>query len=139
MIPYLSGMNIEDQMPVIIEFELNLSKLDNQYNYRKFLKYDEEFAEFVLKNRTHPKYINHSYDYVIGVMSDSNPEALLIKYRANIITRKELIIALQKGTSMEQLSLYNQDICDILRVRRATLINERKELNVNDYNSKWIH
>lgn len=139
MIPYLSGLNIEDQMPIVIEFELNLSKLDKKYSHSKFLKYNEEFAEFVLKNRMNPDNINHSFDYVIGVMSDSNPEGLLADYRANIITREELIIGLQKGTSMEQLSLHNQGICDILKVKKAILVEEGKELNADDYNKKTIH
>lgn len=112
ILPYLDGENLEDHIPVVVEFELNLSRLDSKYRYEKFLTYDTRFAEFVFENRQNPDKLMHHFDYVIGVMSDSNPVALLTDYRAKIITKEELIKGLQKRTSMEQLSLHNQDICD---------------------------
>lgn len=136
ILPYLESENEEDQIPVVIEFELNLSKLDAKYIHEKFLKYDEEFAEFILLNRSYPDERKHDFDFIIGVMSDSNPEGLLADFRANLITREELITGLKKGTSMEQLSLNNQEICDILKVRKASLIETGEELNVDDYNKK---
>lgn len=136
ILPYLDGENANDHTPIVIEFELNLSKLEPKYTHEKFLNYDERFAEFVLENRKNPDELIHNYDFVIGVMSDSNPAALLADYRAKLLTREELILKLQKGTSMEQLSLHNQEICDILKVRKATLIENGKELDVDEYNKK---
>ena len=136
ILPYLYGENKNDHTPIVIEFELNLSKLESKYTHEKFLNYDERFAEFVLKNRNNPDELIHNYDFVIGVMSDSNPVALLADYRAKSLTREELILKLQKGNSMEQLSLHNQEICDILKVRKATLIENGKELDVDEYNKK---
>lgn len=136
ILPYLDGDDECDHTPVVIEFKLNLSKLNPKYTHEKFLKYDERFAEFVFLNRQSPDELIHHFDFVIGVMSDSNPVALLADYRANLISKEDLIIGLQKGTSMEQLSLHNQEICDILMVRKATLIENGKELDVDEYNKK---
>lgn len=42
-----------------------------------------------------------------------------------------------KATSMKQLSLHNQKLCDIIKLKVAYTIDkitgERKELNINDY------
>ena len=38
---------------------------------------------------------------------------------------------------MKQISLHNQNLCDIIKLKEAYIIdvetNERKELNINDY------
>lgn len=136
MIPYLDTDNEDDKLAVVIEFELNLSCLNADYRHGKFLDYNEEFAEFVVDNRNNPDALRHEFDYIIGVMSDSNPDELLADYHLNKITKSELVQGLMKWTSMEQLSLHSQRICDILVVRKAILIDERRELNVDDYNKK---
>ena len=50
--------------------------------------------------------------------------------------------SLKKSTSMKQISLYNQKLCDIIKLKEAYIIdsksNERKELNVNDYYEQRI-
>lgn len=98
--------------PVVIEFQLCLDDLLNEYNYKVFLHRDDEFVDFLILNRMNPKIKAHKYDFVIGVMSDSNPDDLIEKYRENQITTKELKEALKKWNSMEQLSLHNQNIGD---------------------------
>ena len=60
-------------------------------------------------------------------MSDSNPIKLFNQYRNNDIDKEELKEQILKWNSMEQLSLYNQIICDNLKVKRVVLIEERKE------------
>lgn len=81
-----------------------------------------------------PKDKVHNYDFVIGVMSGSNPADLFLNYRKGNINKKHLKEALKKWNSMEQVSLHNQKICDKLRVRRIILVDEGKELDANEYN-----
>lgn len=76
----------------------------------------------------------HNYDFIIGVMSDSNPQKLIFSYRKGEITDEEVVEGLQKFTSMEQLSLHNQEICDILKVKRVVRIDNGKDLDANEYN-----
>lgn len=134
MLPYMEALDEDDRIPVVIEFELDLSKLNEKYRHTKFLHFDEEFARFVFENRTHPQERIHNYDFIIGVMSDSNPQKLIFSYRKGEITDEEVVEGLQKFTSMEQLSLHNQEICDILKVKRVVRIDNGKELDANEYN-----
>lgn len=128
-IPYMINKNSK---PIVIEFELCLDKLIDEYKYKCFLHRDEEFAEFVINNRLNPKKRNHDYDFIIGVMTDSNPIDLIDKYQRNQISLNDVKDGLLKWNSMEQLSLHNQDICDKLRVKRVFLVNEGKELDFDD-------
>lgn len=137
-VPYLDGANERNQIPVIVEFELNMSKLPQEFKGKTFLHYDLDFAEFVFKNRLDPETKIHDYDYVFGVMSDSVPEMLMAKYTYNELTMEEVLIQLTKWTSMSQICLNSQQLCDILKVRRAYILDadfkEMEELNANDYN-----
>lgn len=128
-LPY-QGSN---EIAVVIEFELCLDYLRDKYKHTRFLHFDEEFADFVIMNRDNPTRIHHDYDFIVGVMTDSNPRELMKKYRKNIITHDELRRGLMKWNSMEQVSLHNQEICDILNVKKITIVNTGKELDFNEY------
>ncbi len=134
MLPYLPKKNTDDQIPVIIEFNLCLKYLMNQYTFKSFINFNEEFADFVFMNRINPNNKNHEYDFIIGVMTDANPIKLLLEFRNGNIDKKEVISNFEKGNSMQQLSLHNQAICDKLIVTRAICLDNGKELDVNDYN-----
>lgn len=126
-LPYFRVNNIGDKKGVIIQFELCLKDLMDKYNHASFLHFDKDFAEFVIKNRLYPKERKHNYDFILGVMSDSNPYILIADYRNKIITYEDLVIGLQKWNSMEQLSLHNQNLCDILKIKEITYLNDREE------------
>ncbi len=138
------GVNIKSnpkkQIPVVIEFDFIPSEIlqHKHYNYKFLPAYDDEFAEFVFYNRMYnvDGSNQHKYDMIMGVMSDSNPPILLEKYRNGEITKNKVIEELQKSTSMKQLSLHNQEICDIIVPKRAYIVDTKKELNVNDYHKR---
>lgn len=127
-IPYMK--KDETKIPVVIEFELCLEKIANKYKHTCFLHFNDEFAEFVIMNRNDPTKMYHNYDFIIGVMTDSNPENLINNYRNGIITYEALKKALMKWNSMEQVSLHNREICDILKVNKITLVNNGEKLNI---------
>lgn len=127
--------------PMILEFELNPLEWfeGEEYNTKIFNKYNDEFAIFVFENRT----LNiagskqHRYDVIYGVMSDSVPTIEIQNYKMGTTTKEDVIEALKVSTSMKQLSLHNQDICNIIKLKKAYVIDretdERKELNIDDY------
>lgn len=115
--------------PIVIEFELCLNDIINDYKHTVFLHFDEEFAKFVIQCRSHPMEKTHDYDFILGVMTDSNPKQLFNDYRHHNISFDEVLNGLMKWNSMEQLSLHNQDLCDILRVKKVTKINTGEELD----------
>ncbi|MFV0393979.1 MAG: DUF3990 domain-containing protein [Coprobacillaceae bacterium] len=135
MLPYLNEEISEEKWAVVIEFEIVLSQFIKTHSYKTFLKFDDSFSLFVFNNRNNSDIQNHNYDFIIGVMTDSNPVDLLAKYRSQVITLEEVISGLKIGNSMQQVSLHTQNLCDKLRVKKVTLIDTGKELNANDYNT----
>lgn len=130
-----------DSIPVIIEFNFIPLFWFEEDDYKTFVlnKPDDEFGEFVFKNRTQNKNgcAQHEYDIIYGVMSDSFPTKLLIDYEMGLISKENVIDGIKRPNSMKQLSLHKQEICDIIRPQRAYTLDvatkERKELDVNVY------
>ena len=56
-----------------------------------------------------------------------------------ISSKEDVIEAFKKSTSMKQLSLHNQNICNIIHLKEAYIIGKsdnREELDVNEYNKQ---
>lgn len=127
--------------PMVLGFEF--SPLEwfegDEYSTKIFGKYDDEFAIFVFENRTQNAFgeNQHDYDIIYGVMSDSVPTQAILEYKMGIKTREDVIECFKKSTSMKQISLHNQKLCDIIKLKEAYTINEstseRKELDINEY------
>ena len=139
-----SGFYSDDEHLMILGFEFSPLALfeSDEIKTKIFPKYDDDFANFVFDNRTENirgRY-QHHYDIIYGVMSDAVPTLAISQYRIGEKTREEVIETLKTSTSMKQMSLHTQKICDILILKEAYIINrktnERKELNVDDYNCK---
>lgn len=117
-----------------------LNAFENDTYKTKILNsYDDEFAMFVFDNRDNniDGCNQHPYDIIFGVMSDSVPTITMSEYKMGRISKLEAVETLKKPTSMKQLSLHNQDLCDILKLQEVYLIDlntfERKGLNPNEY------
>lgn len=103
----------------ILEYEFEpLQYFTHDYSFAIFNKYDIDFANFVFNNRIsyHDKIQKHNYDITYGVMSDSLARQLFLKYRSKIISKDEVLTELQKSTSMKQLCIHKQSICDSLKL-----------------------
>ena len=105
-----------NQKYVIIKFTLNLSDFIKSYDLKILPHYDDEFAEFVFNCRLSPLRHTHSYDMVLGVMSDNFSTQLMKDYIANKKSKQETLLGLKKWSSAEQLCLLSQDICDKLHI-----------------------
>ena len=131
----------DNDTPMILGFEFTPLEWfeEENYNTKIFGKYDDEFALFVFENRTQNILgtKQHDYDVIYGVMSDSVPTQAILEYKMGTKTKEEVFECFKKTTSMKQISLHNQNLCDIIKLKEAHTIdkttNERKELNVNDY------
>jgi hypothetical protein len=133
---------VVEGVPVVLEF--NFSPLQwftlEEYSTKIFPKHNEEFGKFVFENRLNniDGAFQHRYDLIFGVMSDGYPTGLMIDYELGLITKEAAVKALTKPYSMKQLSLHNQELCDIVKISRAYSFDisnteNRKELNLNDY------
>lgn len=136
-----SGFYVKDEKPMILGFEFTPLEWfeGEEYQTKIFSKFDDEFAIFVFENRTENIMGDkqHNYDVIYGVMSDSVPTIAIQEYKMGIRTKEDVLECLKKSTSMKQISLHNQKLCDIIKLKEVYVIdketNERKELNVNDY------
>ncbi|MDE6435868.1 MAG: DUF3990 domain-containing protein [Lachnospiraceae bacterium] len=130
-----------NDIPMIMGFEFTpLEWFESETHKTKiFEKYDDDFAIFVFENRTQnlAGTKQHDYDVIYGVMSDSVPTQAILEYKMGTKTKEEVLECLKKPTSMKQISLHNQNLCDIIKLKEVYTIdkttNERKELNINDY------
>lgn len=131
----------KDEQPMILGFEMTPLEwfVEEEYQTKIFSKFDDEFAIFVFANRTENMMgtKQHSYDVIYGVMSDSVPTVEIQEYKMGNKSKEEVLECLKKSNSMKQISLHNQKLCDIIKLKEAYIIdkktNERKELDVNDY------
>lgn len=128
----------ETDQPLILGFEFVPLKWfeEDEYKTKIFNKYDDEFASFVFKNRTENIMgtKQHAYDVIYGVMTDAVPTILIAEYQMGIKSKEEVMEGLKKPTSMKQISLHSQKLCDIIKLKEAYVIdlekNERKELDI---------
>lgn len=110
----------------IVTFEFNPFNLlflqKSPYSFHNFSKHNNEFANFVFRNRMYNtrKENPHSYDIIWGVMSDNNPLEIIGKYKKELINYDNAIEQLKKTNSMRQLYIGNQDICNMLKIHNIT-------------------
>ena len=136
-----SNFYSDNDKPMILGFEFTpLEWFEGDgYQTKVFSKFDDEFAIFVFENRTENIMGSkqHDYDVIYGVMSDTVPTILIQEYKMGKKTKEEVLESLKKSTSMKQISLHNQKLCDIIKLKEAYTIdtntNERKELDINEY------
>lgn len=106
----------------VVEFYFNPFELlfgGGQYSYRNFPKHNDEFANFVFRNRmSNTDNENpHNYDVIWGVMTDNNPVQIIADCKDNVISKETALERLQKTNSMRQLYIGNQKICDMLNIK----------------------
>lgn len=120
----------EELTPIVIEYDFSDRVpeeyfLDSAHIATCFPNYSEELAKFILQNRLSPNEINHNYDLIFGVMSDSNPNILVPLVRGGNITEADFIKRIVGSpSSTRQLSVHNQSICDNLVMRAIHYIKE---------------
>lgn len=104
----------------ILKFEFNpfdlIFRTNSNYKYYNFPKYDEEFGRFVLRNWTENTNNEkpHGYDVIWGVMSDSIPDKIVSDYKTGRISYSEAVMGFRKSTSMKQLYIGSNEICEML-------------------------
>lgn len=114
----------------VIEFVINpyeiLFTSGYGYSYRSFPKHNDDFANFVFKNRINARESTtpHNYDLIWGVMSDNNPNQVILDYKQGTVTYEEVIKLLQKPNSMKQLFVGNQAICNMLTINNIYVKEE---------------
>lgn len=131
---YIGNVNEEG---IILEFEYTefasiFQSSQYKCHYFKSHKVSEnliDFAEFVFKNRLCSNEKIHHFDFIYGVQTDDNPTGLLQKYKAGIVSKADVLEEFRKPFSFKQLSIHNQEFCDILKVSKIYFSKDGKELS----------
>ncbi len=129
--------NVDEERIIILEFELTdfpsiftTSKYKCHYfNSHKASNDVIDFAEFVFQNRLRSTELIHQFDFIYGVQTDDNPTGLLQKYKAGMVSKADVLEEFRKPFSFKQLSIHNQDFCDIMKVNKIYLSEDGKELD----------
>lgn len=82
---------------------------------------NNEFAEFVFRNRNNYKYhiftkCVHSYDFIGGPMSDGKQIDDFTDYALKRITKGEFLERLMRPKENWQLLIHNQKLCNALTI-----------------------
>ena len=137
MMKYSNSNYTEDNIPVIIVFQFcPYEWIREGKEYRYFPKYNMEFAEFVFENRLN--YMNkhiHGYDITAGVTTDTKPTYLMQQYFLGKIEKSHVLEEFCKSTSVKQICIHNQELCDIICPKKAYIL-EGKELDIHDYKQR---
>ncbi|HEM4725256.1 TPA: DUF3990 domain-containing protein, partial [Streptococcus suis] len=126
-----------DEEGIILEFELtDFPSIFTTSNYKcHYFKSHNisddviDFAEFVFQNRLRSKERIHDFDFIYGVQTDDNPTGLLQKYKAGLVSKADVLNEFRKPFSFKQLSIHNQEFCDIMKVTKIYLSKDGKELD----------
>ncbi|WP_084242399.1 DUF3990 domain-containing protein [Planomicrobium okeanokoites] len=122
-------------VPVVLEFEFSTMPYLERGELKILDVNDREFASFVTDNRIRAiEGLLHNYPLIYGIMSDNNPADLVSKFRDGELDKEEVIQGIMDRTiSKRQLSIHTQDICDILKLTKAYVVDGGKELDINGY------
>lgn len=72
---------IEDSEPIVNIYEFD-EMLFQQFRYKRFEKYTEEWAHFVYDHRTEPQGLTlHDYDIVYGPIANDRVGAQIARYK----------------------------------------------------------
>lgn len=96
---------LEMGSPVVLSYELD-EEAFNQLNVLRFDSYSEEWAKFILMNRSNGEADQkHAYDVVVGPIADDRVGAQLWKYRNHVIDLAHLVQNLKymKGLTIQYL------------------------------------
>lgn len=137
VIKYSNSSLLDDNIPVIIAFEFcPYEWIEQGIKYCYFPKYNIKFAEFVFENRLNYMSPNkHGYDITAGVTTDTKPTYLMQQYFLGNIEKNKVMEEFCKSTSVKQICIHKQELCDIIYPKRAYIL-EGKELNIHDYKQR---
>lgn len=93
----------EDATPVVNVFEFD-EKLFQEFRYKRFEDYTEEWAHFVYNHRTEPQGRTlHDYDIVYGPIANDRIGAQITRFKQGYITFDEFLSRIQymKGITFQ--------------------------------------
>lgn len=125
------------EVGIVLEFYIeNFEEIftSSEYCCHYFAKHKQsedgiDFAEFVFENRIHTEIPQHQFDFIYGVQTDDNPTQVIVQYEAGELSKQEVLENFRQPYSFKQLSIHNQEFCDIMKIDKVYLSDTGKELD----------
>lgn len=109
----------EESEPVVNVYEFDES-LFQEFRYKRFEAYTEEWAHFVYDHRTEPHGLTlHDYDIVYGPIANDRVGAQIARYKQGYITFSEFLRRIQyiKGITFQYAFCTQRAIDKLIKVK----------------------
>jgi len=100
-------------IPTIISYDFDDAELAN-LNVLRFEKCNQQWLDFILKNRNKKAYQPHDYDIVIGPVADDGVITSISLYESKVIDRRELLKSIKDRKAYIQYTFCTQKAIDKL-------------------------
>lgn len=96
--------------PVLNQYTLDWNLLTN-YRYKHFLKYDEEWLDFIIANRQ-GKNMAKNYDIIEGGVANDRVIDSIVAYMSGLMPKDLCLKRLSEHKPNNQICILNQELCD---------------------------
>lgn len=101
-----------NEMPGVVSvYELDIEKAKNQYSYKHFEHYDNEWLQYIVANRTGSTSIE-KYDIIEGGVANDRVIDTVEAYIANLMPLETALRELSRHQPNNQTCICNQGIID---------------------------
>ncbi|MBQ6379458.1 MAG: DUF3990 domain-containing protein [Prevotella sp.] len=101
-----------NEMPGVVSvYELDIEKTKNQYSYKHFEHYDNEWLQYIVANRTGNTSIE-KYDIIEGGVANDRVIDTVEAYIANLMPLETALRELSRHQPNNQICICNQGIID---------------------------
>lgn len=109
----------EDTVPVVNVYEFD-EALFQQFRYKRFEEYSEDWAHFVYDHRTEPNGLTlHAYDIVYGPIANDRVGAQIARFKQGYITFDEFLRCIQyiKGITFQYAFCTQKAIDKLIKIK----------------------
>lgn len=92
-------------------YDLKINEIKEKYKIKVFLKYDEEWLDFITDCRA-GSFDCFKYDIIIGSIADDKVYNTLALYQHKLITKSEALKRLQYYKPNQQICINRQEVID---------------------------
>lgn len=101
-----------NEMPGVVSvYELDIEKAKNQYSYKHFEHYDNEWLQYIVANRTGNTSIE-KYDIIEGGVANDRVIDTVEAYIANLMPLETALRELSRHQPNNQICICNQGVID---------------------------
>ena len=102
---------IREEPGVVNVYELDIEKVKTGYHYYRFMRYDNEWLQFIVANRVGRKDVEH-FDVIEGGVANDRVIDTVEAYMANLMPLETALRELSRHQPNNQLCITSQKVID---------------------------